>query len=61
MPRPASIARILRAIAVAKQALEEWEATDTQLALASADLEDAMVMLAVMRHELRERRKVGSK
>lgn len=57
MPRPASISRVLRAVVEAREQLAAWEATDTQLALAAVDLEDAMTMLAIIRHELRERRK----
>lgn len=56
MPRPASVTRVLRAIADARQELAAWEPTDTQIALAVTDLEDAMVALSVLRHELRERR-----
>lgn len=56
MPRPASITRILRAITEARQALGEWEPADYEIALAVEDLEDAMVALSVLRHELRERR-----
>lgn len=58
MPRPASLTRILRAIVDARTELQSWEPTDTQIALAVTDLEDAMVELACLRHELRERRQV---
>jgi hypothetical protein len=57
MGRPDTIKRLFRAIRDMKAELSGWDATDAQLALAMADLEDAMVLLSVLRHELRERRK----